>query len=86
MAKAVKTEKTTIVKTVNLTLSEEEAQAVMTLVGNVTGDFDESPRKHSDSVYTALSKAGVTAKFRKHLSNSVRFSNEPKKSAYDYGF
>ncbi|MFI2909442.1 hypothetical protein ACG2OD_14450 [Streptomyces sp. PDY-4] len=60
-----------------LTLSKEEAEVVMTLVGSVTGSTEKSPRKHADSVYYALSAEGITAAFRRHL-DGFRFMERPK--------
>ncbi|MFD7605171.1 hypothetical protein ACFWAN_32650 [Streptomyces mirabilis] len=91
MAKA---ERTTVEKTVTekkkvpgitLTLSQEEADVLMALVGNVTGDSYASPRKHTDAVYTALSRAGVTTygkPYIKQMSGNLRWLIEPKTPSY----
>lgn len=78
MAKAETSTQAVIKKKVTLTLSEEEAQVLMTLTGMCTGDFDESPRKHSDNVYDALQKAGISAAYLKYAQGSIRFLTKPK--------
>lgn len=42
---------------ISLELTQEEARTLFVLTGNVTGDTFDSPRKHTDKVYTNLKKA-----------------------------
>ncbi|MFJ8930616.1 hypothetical protein ACIRLA_28935 [Streptomyces sp. NPDC102364] len=46
------------VPAITLTLSKDEAEALMVLVGNVSGE-GSSPRKHTDAIYYALKSARV---------------------------
>jgi hypothetical protein len=48
-------------KVYNLTLSEEEANVLSYLVRSVSGCPNNSNRKYTDSIDTALNNAGVTA-------------------------
>jgi hypothetical protein len=88
MAEAKSTTVEKVVETVEklpayqLTLSEEEAQALMVLTGSVHGDRRNSPRKHTDAIYYALSRAGARlwdTKVSKQLTGSPRWLNEPRK-------
>lgn len=56
MAEAQKTVKVVKTETVTLTLSKDEAEALVAVVGNVTGHGSNSPRKHTDAIYRALVK------------------------------
>jgi non-ribosomal peptide synthetase component E (peptide arylation enzyme) len=71
-----------------LTLSKDEALAVMVLVGNVTGSSQDSPRKHADAVYAALYKAGLSVvgtDLQRQLQGSIRFNVSPKpKPSYHF--
>lgn len=42
---------------ITLELTQEEARTLFVLTGNVTGDTINSPRKHTDKIYTDLKKA-----------------------------
>ncbi|MER6086553.1 hypothetical protein [Streptomyces bluensis] len=91
MAKATRT---TISKTVTetknvpgvtLTLETEEAEALMTLVGNITGHNTDSPRKHTDAIYYALDRAGISTygkSIGKQIEGSLRWLKEPKKQSF----
>jgi hypothetical protein len=61
MAEAVKKTHTRTVSEVKvtITLTSEEAEALAAVVGSVGGDIESTPRKHTDAVFWALSKAGV---------------------------
>jgi hypothetical protein len=59
MASAEKKTKTTVEHTITLTLTMAEAEAVAAVLGNVGGEIASTPRKESDGVFWALSKAGV---------------------------
>ncbi|MEV6419041.1 hypothetical protein [Streptomyces sp. NPDC051662] len=66
-----------------LTLTEEEAMALVALSANVKGNAENSPRKHTDAVYYALKSAGVSTygnPILDQLSGSLRWLNEPKTS------
>lgn len=78
MAEANKNTKTVVEKSYTLTLSEEEAQAILVLTGNVSGSSLTGPRKHADSVYWALSGQGVDNKFQKHYEGTARFRSNPR--------
>ena len=57
MAKAeAKTKVTSII----LELSDKEAETLAAILGRVGGDPNGSPRKHTDSISTALGKAGFS--------------------------
>lgn len=78
MATAEKIEKKTIEETVTLTLSREEAETVMTLVGLVGGDSAASaPRKHAGSVYRALLGQGIDAAYTSYVDGQTTFLNKP---------
>ncbi|MFE2075211.1 hypothetical protein [Streptomyces misionensis] len=72
MAEAKKIEET-IVKGITLTLSMEEAQALMALTGNVSGNRYESPRKQTDAVWLTLKRAGVENVFQGQLEGQFAF-------------
>lgn len=61
MANATTTEKTTTIttKTVELTLTEAEAETLRILTGAVSGDRENSRRVHTEGIYNALHKAGI---------------------------
>ncbi|MGW6597894.1 hypothetical protein [Streptomyces sp. NPDC055036] len=64
-----------------LTLSKEEAEALMVLTGSISGDGSLSPRKHTDAVYRALSRAGVVTwdkPVARQLSSTMRWLTDPK--------
>ncbi|MFE9442510.1 hypothetical protein ACFYO2_26740 [Streptomyces sp. NPDC006602] len=70
----------------NLTLSAEEAEALMALVGNISGDSN-SPRMHTDSVYYALSNAGVSVRDKdvsKQMTGNLRWLSQPKAPSYRF--
>ncbi|MFF5371357.1 hypothetical protein [Streptomyces sp. NPDC013187] len=74
------------VPAVTLTLTIEEAETLMAVGSRIAGDRYKSPRRHYESVVTALSKAGVRdftaggAHPYKHLTgNGLSFSVEPLK-------
>ena len=81
---------TTIAKTVTkteqvpayrLTLSKDEALAVMALLANVSGDAYTSPRKHTDAVYSSLRQAGLSplgTDVLRQVTGSLRWLNAPK--------
>lgn len=75
------------VPTITLTLSKEEAEALYALVGNISGDGQGSPREHTDSVFYALSGAGVSIYGKpilKQMSGSLRWLSEPKQPSYHF--
>ncbi|MGI5196951.1 hypothetical protein ACQEVY_25530 [Streptomyces sp. CA-288835] len=77
--------KTEKVPAYTLTLSKDEALAVMALVGNVTGDSVGSPRKHTDAVYNSLRNAGLSllgTDLLRQLNGSQRWLTEPKRYSY----
>jgi hypothetical protein len=79
--------KTEQVPAYTLTLSKDEALAVMVLVGNVGGSSHDTPRKHADAVYHGLRRAGldvVSHDFQRQLKGTVRFEKNPTKSPYSY--
>lgn len=59
MASAEKKTHTITEHTITLTLTMAEAEAVAAVLGNVGGEVYSTPRKESDSVFWALSNAGV---------------------------
>jgi non-ribosomal peptide synthetase component E (peptide arylation enzyme) len=68
--------KTEKVPAYTLTLTKEEALALMVLAGNVTGSSTDSPRKHTDAVYRAFTKAGLSiggSEIQRQYSGSARF-------------
>ncbi|MEU3278177.1 hypothetical protein [Streptomyces antibioticus] len=80
MAKAEKIEKKIIEKTITLTLSQEEAEALLAVVGRVTGSND-SPRKHTGAVYSALGNAGISGNARKYFEDpaaTLHFRDTPR--------
>ncbi|MGW0087833.1 hypothetical protein ACWDWS_02260 [Streptomyces sp. NPDC003328] len=80
MAIAKKIEKTTVERTVTLTLNVEEAQAVLGVLAKVSGSSIDSPRKHTDAVYSALVAAGVVSIFSRHISSDsgIRFLTQSR--------
>lgn len=87
MAKAVETRKSVTTETVTLTLSKEEAEALATLTGSIIGDSENGPRKHTDAVYYALSRQGITARYRGHLEpGAIRLLTKPKPKPYSSGY
>ncbi|MEU9404758.1 hypothetical protein AB0E08_03445 [Streptomyces sp. NPDC048281] len=75
------------VPAVTLTLSHEEAEVLLALVGNLTGDSVNSPRKHTDAVYYALSGAGVSSygkPYAKQMLGNLKWLNEPKAPSYRF--
>jgi hypothetical protein len=83
MAKAQKLEKTIIEETVTLTLTKEEAQALLAVTGLISGST-ESPRKHTSAVHFALVGAGVRDAFSRHLESGsgMRFLASPRSSSF----
>ncbi|MEU6389982.1 hypothetical protein [Streptomyces sp. NPDC046939] len=70
---------------VTLTLSKDEAEALLVLVGNVSGE-SASPRKSTDAIYYALRNAGVDTLGKdvsRQLSGSIRWLSTPK-ARYSY--
>ncbi|MCY0963018.1 hypothetical protein [Streptomyces sp. H27-H5] len=61
MAEAKQNTRTITEKTVTLTLSVEEAEALVAITSRVGGHQSRSPRQHTDAVMAALKKAGVRA-------------------------
>jgi hypothetical protein len=59
MAEATTQVRTIREKTVNLTLSTDEAETLMAILAKVGGHRERSPRKHVEAVTVALSKAGL---------------------------
>jgi hypothetical protein len=75
------------VPAITLTLTQEEAEALQALTGNITGDSYGSPRKHTDAVYHALSQAGVSTYSKpitKQMTGSLRWLSEPKQPTYRF--
>ena len=56
-------------KLVVLTMSEEEAIATMTVLGNVKGIPEMTMRGQTDSVYEALNSAGIKPVFAYVMGN-----------------
>lgn len=61
MAKATKNREqvVTITETVKLELSMREAEFLASLLRNVAGNSDNSPREHANGIASALTSAGV---------------------------
>jgi hypothetical protein len=59
MAEATKQIRTVKHESVTLTLSAEEAEVIMAVGAKIGGDRHGSPRKHYESIVSALAKAGV---------------------------
>lgn len=76
MAEAKKTEKKTVEETITLTLSREEAEALLTVTGSIGGS-QKTARKHTSAVYYALLDLGISAKFNKYKSGSFQFNESP---------
>lgn len=77
------------VPAITLTLTPEEAEALHALVGNITGDSKDSPRKHTDGIYYALQGAGIDTLGKpilRQMSGNLRWLNEPKSSYSSYRF
>ncbi|WP_018565009.1 hypothetical protein [Streptomyces sp. PsTaAH-124] len=72
MAKATAQTTTVTTKTFTLTLSEDQAAALLTVTGSVGGS-GKSARKYTSEVYYALLDAGVTEKFNKQRTGSIQF-------------
>ncbi|MGW1673273.1 hypothetical protein [Streptomyces sp. NPDC002324] len=69
------------VPAITLTLSIEEAEALQALVGRVSGSTYASPRKHTDAIYIALDRAGVSTYAKpvsRQIEGSLRWLVEPK--------
>lgn len=76
------------VPAVTLTLTIEEAEALHAVVGSISGDAKSSPRKHTDGLYYALKRAGISTTDKPiltQISGSLRWLNEPK-SPFSYRF
>lgn len=58
-----------------LTLNKDEAQALRAIVGYVSGSAFNTPRKHTDSIWSALQPAGTSEKW--NVSGSLRFVEQP---------
>ncbi|MFC8099420.1 hypothetical protein [Streptomyces sp. NPDC057363] len=79
MATAEKQTKTITKTDVTLTLSLDEAEMVMSLTGMVVGNSETGPRKQTDAIYHALSRAGVTAGYKRHIEAGViKMLDKPK--------
>ncbi|MFF5433439.1 hypothetical protein ACFY5K_25825 [Streptomyces griseofuscus] len=72
MAEAKKIEET-VVKGITLNLSMKEAQALMAVIGNVSGNRYEAPRKHTDDVWLTLKRAGVENVFQNRVEGKISF-------------
>lgn len=86
MANAKQETRTITEKTVNLTLSIEEAETLVAVGSRVGGHQTRSPRQHMDAIVGALKQAGVRshtafgAHPAKHLDDSAEglyFAEKP---------
>ena len=66
---------TTREPTYTLTLNKDEAQALRAVVGFVSGSAFNTPRKHTDAVWSALGGVGADDKWS--LSGTLRFIESP---------
>ncbi|MFE6226880.1 hypothetical protein [Streptomyces sp. NPDC057854] len=77
------------VPAVTLTLTIEEAEALHAVVGSISGNTKASPRKHTDGIYYALQRAGISTggkRVQKQISGSLRWHNEPQSFSSPYSF
>ncbi len=76
--------KTETVPGYTLTLTQDEAETLMSIVGSVSGDSKDSPRKHADAVYYALQGQGLSAKYRKQVQGTMRLLKKPTPDLYTW--
>lgn len=83
MAKATverrQTEKTIIVTTDEpvyvVEMTQDEAQAVRDVLGDLMGCITDSRRRFTDLVYDALGEAGIPIRTKRDIEGTVRFTS-----------
>lgn len=77
--------KVELVSEYKLTLTKDEAEALVALVASVTGDPAHSPRKHTEAIFFALTGQGVSLRLRNQIEGTFRFLRKPSTTSL-YGW
>jgi hypothetical protein len=75
-ASTTNVKRTVTEKGIALILTDAEAETLLAIVTKVSGDLNDSPRKHTEAVYRALREAGVRD-FVQPLLGIVRWDEHP---------
>lgn len=90
MAEANKTTKVMREDVVTLKLSKDEAEALTAVLAKIGGDRHETPRRHTEAVSQALTKAGVRPFHTgvdhpfNNLSGGLSFSRNAKSEFFPF--